>query len=171
VSRRRQSGPFRALGAGRVGLNLEEHERALLRDLLEEFRPLVEQPDDPSSRRLFPTAYLADAEREREYQQFMQDEMATARRSGIDVVAATMDASELDDSELQAWLRTLNAVRLVLGTRLDVSEDTDPAEGLFERDGRGWRLTDAPDAMTRFAYLWLSELLESAVNAAGEALG
>jgi hypothetical protein len=170
VGRWRRSGPFRPLGKGRTELVLEEHERVLLADLLEEFRPLLDHPDDPSSRRLFPTAYANDASQEAEYQQLMRDELASARASAIDVVSATVRASELEPDELQAWLQTLNGLRLVLGTRLDVSEDSDPSEGLFERDGRGWRLADTPDAMARFAYLWLSELLEAAVNAASDTL-
>jgi hypothetical protein len=170
MSRWRRDAPFRPVGAGRVALTLDEHEQALLGDLVEEFRHLLDEPTDPAARRLFPTAYPSDAEREAEYQQYMHEELVTARSSAVDVVVATLGASELNDGELQAWLRILNALRLVLGTRLDVSEDTDPADGLFEREGRGWRLADTPDAMARFAYLWLSELLDAAVHAANASM-
>jgi hypothetical protein len=171
MARWRRSGPFRPLGGGRTGLVLDDHERALLGDLLGEFRPLLDHPDDPATRRLFPAAYASDPEREAEYRQFMRDELAASRVSAVDVVTATLQAEELEADELQAWLQTLNGLRLVLGTRLDVSEDSDPSDGLFVREGRNVQLADTPDAMARFAYLWLSELLEAAVRAASESLG
>ena len=34
-------------------------------------------------------------------------------------------ASELDEDQMNAWMAALNELRLVLGTRLDVSEDED----------------------------------------------
>ena len=37
----------------------------------------------------------------------------------------TADATELDEAELSAWMAALNQVRLVLGTSLDVSEETE----------------------------------------------
>ncbi|MCL6568207.1 MAG: DUF2017 domain-containing protein [Meiothermus silvanus] len=62
--------------------------------------------------------------------------------------------------ELEAWLRVLNDLRLVLGTRLDVDETT-LALGLDPRDPK------APDLAL---YGYLSWLQEQAVEAASAAL-
>ncbi len=41
-------------------------------------------------------------------------------------MAATIDATDLDEQQLTAWLSSLNDLRLVIGTQLDVSEDEEP---------------------------------------------
>ena len=39
---------------------------------------------------------------------------------------ASLEADELTEAELVGWMNAINSLRLVLGTRLDVSEDDDP---------------------------------------------
>src|SRR5947209_5095809 len=79
--------------------------------------------DDPSLRRLFPTAYPDDAERDREYRQLVGDELVERRRAALDTLLATVDASSVSEDDLAAWMGAINDLRLVLGTRLDVSEE------------------------------------------------
>ena len=75
-------------------------------------------------RRLFPTAYHDDAERDREYQQLVRDELLDRRLAALDIVDSHRStADELDEAQLSAWMRRVNDLRLVLGTRLDVCED------------------------------------------------
>jgi hypothetical protein len=153
----RRSGPFVPLGDGRVALKLGEDEREVLGHLLPQLGGVLDDPDHPDVRRLFPTAYPNDAERDADYQRFMRDELATSRSVSLQTVLDTLGNTELSSDELSAWLQTLNAARLVLGTRLDVSED----------DGPPWELDpDDPDTPTQVAYLWMSELLETATRAA-----
>ena len=62
--------------AGTFRLELPQAERDLVADLVEQLRELLlVTTDDPSVRRLFPTAYNVDAERDREYQQLVRDEL------------------------------------------------------------------------------------------------
>ncbi len=175
---RKPSGPFVSLGDGRFALRLDPDERRVLGGLLPQFADMLEGPDDPDLRRLFPTAYPNDPELDAEYQGLMRDELRTSRTSAMERVVASLDGEELDATDMQSWLQTLNAARLVLGTRLAISEDEDPTEGLFvpEPDDPGGRrrqprMADTPEAAARFTYLWLSELLEAAVTAAGDDLG
>ena len=58
--------------------------------------------DDPSVRRLFPTAYHEDPERDREYQQLVRDELLERRLAALATVEATAEADELDEEELTA---------------------------------------------------------------------
>jgi hypothetical protein len=175
---RKPAGPFVSLGDGKFALRLDPDERRVLAGLLPQFAEMLESPDDPELRRLFPTAYPDDPERDAEYQGLMRDELRTSRTSAMDRVISSLDGEDLDATDMQSWLQTLNAARLVLGTRLAISEDEDPTEGLFvpepegRRDGGGQRqMADTPEAAARFAYLWLSELLEAAVEAADDDLG
>lgn len=175
---RKPAGPFVSLGDGRFALRLDPDERRVLAGLLPQFADMLESPDDPDLRRLFPTAYPDDPELDAEYQGLMRDELRTSRSSAMDRVVASLEGEDLDATDMQSWLQTLNAARLVLGTRLAISEDEDPTEGLYvpEADGPGGRrgkrqMADTPEAAARFAYLWLSELLEAAVAAADDDLG
>jgi len=144
---------------GTYAVRLPAPERELLANLVDQLRELLElTTDDPSVRRLFPTAYHDDAERDREYQQLVRDELLGRRLTALATVEATAEADELDEAQLAGWLTALNDLRLVLGTRLDVSEEQDAIED------------DHPDAPAMAVYGYLSVLLTDVVDALAEDL-
>lgn len=105
-------------------LVLSEEMRQVLRNLLGELEELlVGEPNDPSLRRLHPPAYLDDEDSDAAYQLLAGDELRTSRHEAIEAVVASLDADDLTEDDLWNWMQALNAVRLVAGTRLDVSED------------------------------------------------
>lgn len=143
-------------------LNLGEHEQAAVADLLGQLRSLLQSDDDPDTPthplllRLFPNAYAdeEDAEKEAEYQRLMREELVTSRLHQIDAVAgyiATDVGQTLDEGQVIALMQSVNAVRVVLGTMLDVSDD-DP-EDLADDD-------DDEFETERQLYGFLSWLLE-----------
>ena len=144
----------RPLRNGRFRLDLDADERALLRSLPGQLRDLL-ATDDPALERLFPPAYLSDDERNEEYRRLMRGDLLSSKLSSLDVVEATVEATELDEEQLVAWMGAVNDVRLVLGTRLDVSEDMD-RDAFAEDDPRypAWLL-----------YVYLAELQEWIVRA------
>jgi Domain of unknown function (DUF2017) len=145
--------------SGTYALRLPAQERELIENLVEQLRDLLTaSTDDPSVRRLFPTAYHDDAERDREYQQLVRDELLERRLSAITTVEETARADEVDEEQLTGWLTALNDLRLVLGTRLDVSEDQDDLD------------EDDPHAPAMAVYGYLSVLLTDAVDALAEDL-
>jgi hypothetical protein len=140
--------------AGTYGLRIPAEERELLAALVVQLRELLElTTDDPSVRRLFPTAYHEDADRDREYQQLARDELLERRLASLATVEATARARELDEAQLSGWLTALNDLRLVLGTRLDVSEEQAALPD------------DHPDAPAMAVYGYLSMLLGDVVDA------
>jgi hypothetical protein len=142
---------------GAVELRLSRDERSLLAGLVEELRALLDgAPGDPSLRRLFPPAYDEEDD-ERAYRELMGGELLDGRRAALELVAETVDRDRLSAEEAETWLRALNDLRLVLGTRLDVQEDTF-AEELHSDDPR------AP-ALAVYAYLsWIQEQLVEALS-------
>lgn len=89
----------------------------------------AERPTDPVLLRLFPDAY-ADPEEAAEFRRFTQDDqretkIAEAELMLRDVVATREGAEVLHVAppDVMAWLRTLNALRLVLATRLGITAD------------------------------------------------
>jgi hypothetical protein len=144
---------------GGVRFFLPPAERELLLQLRAELLSLLESaPDDPSLKRLFPPAY-DDSRRDAEYRRLMEDELTDGHRQAFDVMEATAGREKLSAAEAEAWLLALTDLRLVLGTRLDVAEDTF-AEGLDLSDPR------APE-LAVYGYLsWLQEMLVAAVSQA-----
>jgi len=141
---------------GDFRLRLPQAERDLLRHLPTELEQMLDDtPDDPSLRRLFPPAYDDEAE-ESEYRRLMRNELLGGRRRTLRVLEETAGHDRLTAEEAQAWLTALNDLRLVLGTRLDVSEDTF-LDRLDAGDPR------APE-LALYAYLsWLQEQLVEAL--------
>jgi hypothetical protein len=145
----------RRRGEGRYQVRLRPNERVLVADLVGQLREqLLASTDDPAVRRLFPPAYPNDAERDAGYQVLTRDELLEHRLSALDVVERTLDGNELDHADMTAWMGTLNALRLVLGTRLDVDEDLPdldradpmaPAYAVYEY--LGWLLSQVIDVL------------------------
>jgi hypothetical protein len=143
---------------GDFRLRLPQVERDLLRQLRAELEQMLDAtPEDPSLRRLFPPAYDDEAD-EVEYRRLMGNELLGGRRRALQVLEETAGRDRLSADEAQAWLTALNDLRLVLGTRLDVSEDTF-LDGLDHDDPH------APQ-LALYAYLsWLQEQLIEAIGA------
>jgi hypothetical protein len=141
---------------GGIRLHLSQEERSLLVGLTSELGALLEgERDDPSLRRLFPPAYDDEAD-ERAYRELTSDSLLDGRREALELLSQTADRERLSAEEADAWLRALNDLRLVLGTRLDVQEDTFASEPDLN-DPRG-------QALAVYGYLsWLQEQLVEAL--------
>lgn len=134
-------------------LNIGDDEQAVVANLLGQLRSLLtadEDPDTPTSpllQRLFPPAYNdeEDAEKEAEYQRLMREELVASRMFQIEAVAGYIASGEgqtLNEGEVIALMQSVNAVRVVLGTMLDVGEDEtfdddgDDGDDEFEQEDR-----------------------------------
>ena len=145
---------------GEFRLRLPTSEREALRAMPDQLRTLlVESPGDDSLRRLFPPAYQEDPDREEEYRELMRDELLEQHLSSLRIMEETVDADRLTEEQAVAWLSALNDLRLVLGTRLDVTEDT-YAEEIDEQDPRF-------PSLAMYSYLgFLEEQLVDALSSA-----
>jgi Domain of unknown function (DUF2017) len=146
--------------AGRFRLHLPEAERAVVRQLPAQLRAELQEPEDPDLRRVFPPASQDDDDLNADYRSLVGGELVAGRRRAADVMEATADAEELDEDQILAWLSTVNDLRLILGTRLGVTDD--------------YQDEDLPDADPRaqaFAlYHFLGFLEEQIVEVLSEAL-
>jgi len=147
--------PVRRTRKGDFELHLGDAERDLLRSLAPHVKDLIGR-GDPDASRLFPDPHPDDAEAGREYRRLVGDQLSTAHLAALATMEATVDAERLGEEELLAWMRALNEVRLVLGTRLDISEegderpvdDDDPRVGAFAAyDYITWLQGEAIDAL------------------------
>ncbi len=154
IRRRQRPVAFQRVG-DRTLIRLEEEERLILVDLAGQFRSVVADDHDPGLRRLYPTAYPDNPDWDADYTGLVHDDLVQLRLEAANTVEATAGSPSLADDELADWMQVLNGLRLLLGTRLDISE-----EDQFD--------PEADDAPARALLAWLGFLLEEAVVAAGE---
>ena len=123
----------------------------------------VAAPDDPALRRLLPDAY-ADEAAAGEFRRLMDTELRRLKTEALDEMRAAVEGAtgsavklRLAPQQAEQWLQALTDIRLVLGTRLDVTEDL---EDRWAKLG-----PDDPMAPLLAAYEWLGWLQESVVLA------
>ncbi|RZU30594.1 DUF2017 family protein [Blastococcus saxobsidens] len=154
--------PFRARGdqlvarldraeAGIVGLLLDQLEQLLAADA-------TDVADDPVLERLFPPGHRVDREIAQDFREMTEESLRSGKADDLATVRATLPADggeiRLDPDQAGAWLRTSNDLRLALGTRLDIGEDTGPPEEIVDE-------TDHQLAV----YYWLTAVQGSLVDA------
>ncbi|HET7724182.1 MAG TPA: DUF2017 domain-containing protein [Propionibacteriaceae bacterium] len=101
--------------------------------------------EDPALSRLFPDA-SSNPDEASEFRRLMEAELRSQKSADAEVVLAALEPARgsadpevaIPVTEQQAWLRTLNAVRLVLGARLGIEdeEDAELVDGLDAEDER-----------------------------------
>ena len=138
---------------GRYQVRLTDDQREMFADLVAQLRDLLVSGEEDGTRRLFPPAYADDAEREAGYRALAHDELLEKRFAALDVVESSAWSTSLTEDELNAWMGAINDIRLVLGTRLDVTEDMDVISA------------DDPRAPAYAVYLYLTHLLAEIVVA------
>lgn len=116
--------------------------------------------DTPELRRLFPTAYTDDEEKDAGYQILARSSLTDQRRAAIETVRRTATSPILTEDELTDWMALVNDLRLVIGTRLDVSED----------DDRSDIDPSSPEGNLYEIYYLLTYLLQEIVDALSSAL-
>ena len=124
------------------------------------------RPQDPALARLFPDGYADDPEAAAELRRLTHSSLRALK---IDNAATVLDGLplgggrvRLDADGSRAWMLALNDARLVLGTRLDLTDDTDLVAELDEAVA-----TDptGPRVLAISLYQFLSFLLETLINA------
>lgn len=143
---------------GQFEIRLAEPERELLRSLGPQMREVINDEDDDSAvARLFPVAYRDDPDRETEFRLLARDELRSSHLAALATLEESAGAERLEEEQLLAWMRAINDVRLVLGTRLDVTEEgderpvdaTDPrVAGFAVYDFLTWLQGEIVDALT-----------------------
>lgn len=170
----------------RVVLRLQTHEIDALRNLLHSMSVLIgtatgqadsepdidpleeilgdtttlDRPTDPAMLRLFPDAYLDETEASQDFRRFTQRDLADERLARLQTCMDSLDRGGekvvMTQDEARSWLLVLNDTRLVLGSRLGVSEDHEVMAELAAQD------EDVASHLQM--YDWLTWLQASAID-------
>ena len=154
--------PFRRKG-DEIVARLEPAEVRIVALLLDQLEQLLtaESEDvagDPVITRLLPPGHRSDQELAADYRELTESALRAGKTDDLATVRASLPPDggtvRLDPEQATAWLRTSNDLRLALGTRLDVQEDTEPPEDLASEEGQQLAV-----------YYWLTGLQGSLVDA------
>ena len=154
--------PFRRKG-GELVARLEPAEARILALLLDQLEQLLtadaeDVTGDPVLDRLLPAGHRSDPELAADYRELTEASLRGGKADDLATVRATLPDGggevRLDGDQAAAWLRTTNDLRLALGTRLDITDDTEPPE----------EITGEEDQQLA-VYYWLTALQGSLVDA------
>ena len=142
-------------------MHLEEGEADALRALLVEMQSLLDdEHEEEVTQRLFPPAY-DNPDEERAYRDLVGDALREQKDANLKTVAESLGPAGsaslvLGPPEIDAWLAVLTDLRLALGTRLEVTE-----ESMAGPEPQG------PDAPAYRVLHWLGWLQESILREMG----
>ena len=154
--------PFRRRGDVLVA-ELEPAEARIVALLLDQLDQLLtaEAEDvagDPVIDRLLPAGHRSDPELAADYRELTESALRAGKTDDLATVRASLPPDggtvRLDSEQAAAWLRTSNDLRLGLGSRLDIQEDTEPPEDFTSEQGQQLAV-----------YYWLTGLQGSLVDA------
>jgi hypothetical protein len=154
---------FSAARGGDVVARLDPAEAGIVGLLLDQLEQLLEADaddvgDDPVIARLLPDGHRGDPEAAADYRELTEASLRSGKADDLAMVRATLPDGggevRLDADQAAAWLRATNDLRLALGTRLDITDDTEPPE----------EITGEEDQQLA-VYYWLTALQGSLVDA------
>ncbi len=142
---------FKRSLTGKITLRLEDAEKVVLTQLFDQLdelldtepEPLSDDPlarllnmdgpteisDDPALARLFPNGYQADVDASADFRRYTEPDLRRGKLAAVtqvrDFLELTGEKQLVSADQAQSWLRALNDLRLVFGTRLGVGEDFD----------------------------------------------
>jgi hypothetical protein len=155
--------PFRAVRGGEVVARLDPAEAGIVGLLLDQLEQLLDADaedvaGDPVVARLLPDGHRSDPELAADYRDLTESSLREGKTDDLAMVRASLPAGggevRLDRDQAAAWLRSTNDLRLALGTRLDITEDTEPPDDPADEQDQQLAV-----------YYWLTALQGSLVDA------
>jgi hypothetical protein len=136
---------------GQITLSLAAGEREVLGQLFDQVEQLLDEltsqdtsdplelmlgmngstqiSKDPALARLFPDGYSEDEHASADFRRFTEQDLRQQKIAALNDVRQAIQANAnptlVSALQAQSWLKALNDLRLVLGTRLEISDDND----------------------------------------------
>ncbi len=159
---------FHRRADGTVSTSVDGPEAGLFLSLVDEVHAVLEyadgdlRPIDPVLDRFFPEAYPTDSDASAEFRRFTTPDLRSRKTHNAAAIAESLapalTADEpvpviLDEQQVQAWVRGLTDMRLMLAARVGIGAEPDPGLPV-----------DAVEPLTE-VYNWLGWVQDSLVRA------
>lgn len=154
---------FKSGLSGKLTLKLDDAEHGVLLQLFEQMSELLTDLDsesgtdplaqllnmsgstqiseDPALARLFPDGYSDDKHASADFRRFTEQDLRAQKQAALATTRETLTdwagKANVSNQQAQDWLRALNDLRLVLGTRLEITDEGDQD---FDSDDPGMHL-------------------------------
>ena len=154
---------FKSGLGGKLTLKLDDAEQGVLSQLFDQMTELLDDPenelgtdplaqllnmagstqisDDPALARLFPDGYSDDEHASADFRRFTEQDLRAQKQAALATVQGTLSGwsgkTTITSQQAQDWLKAINDLRLVLGTRLEITAEV---ETDFEADEPGIHL-------------------------------
>jgi hypothetical protein len=154
--------PFRRKGEDVVA-RLDPAEAGIVGLLLDQLEQLLQAAEDdvsgdPVLARLLPDGHRGDPRLAADYRELTESSLRSGKADDLATVRATLPPGggdvRLDPDQAAAWLRCTNDLRLALGTRLEITEDTEPPDEVTGEESQQLAV-----------YYWLTSVQGSLVDA------
>lgn len=142
---------FKSGLGGKLTLKLDDAELGVLSQLFEQMAELLEHPEseagadplakmlnmsgstqiseDPALARLFPDGYSDDEHASADFRRFTEQDLRAQKLAALNSVRDSLSGwigkSSITAQQAQDWLKAINDLRLVLGTRLEIADEVD----------------------------------------------
>ena len=142
---------FKSGLGGKLTLKLDDAELGVLSQLFEQMAELLEHPEseagtdplakmlnmsgstqiseDPALARLFPNGYSDDEHASADFRRFTEQDLRAQKLAALTSARDSLNdwtgKSSVSAQQAQDWLKAINDLRLVLGTRLEINEVSD----------------------------------------------
>lgn len=136
---------------GKITITLDAGEREVLGQLFDQMAQLLQElgaqetsdpleimlgmngstqiSDDPALARLFPDGYSNDEHASADFRRFTEQDLRQQKIAALSDVRDTLenkqDPTSVNSQQAQSWLKAINDLRLVLGTRLEITQEND----------------------------------------------
>lgn len=136
---------------GGITITLEAAEREVLRQLFDQMGQLLHElnaqetidpleimlgmngstqiSDDPALARLFPDGYFDDEHASADFRRFTEQDLRQQKIAALSDVRENLNDREnpttVSAQQAQSWLKAINDLRLVLGTRMEITQEND----------------------------------------------
>jgi hypothetical protein len=137
--------------SGQIKLTLDSTEREVLTQLFDQMSQLLSElgdqestdpleamlgmngsteiSDDPALARLFPDGYSDDEHASADFRRFTEQDLRQEKTAALTQIRSALQSNEdtsfVSPLQAQSWLKAINDLRLVLGTRLGVTQEND----------------------------------------------
>ena len=154
---------FRSARGGDIVARLDPAEAGIIGLLLDQLEQLLaadadDVAGDPVMDRLLPEGHRGDPELAADYRELTESSLRSGKTDDLAIVRATLPDGggevRLDRDQAGAWLRSSNDLRLALGTRLEITDDTEPPDEVTGEESQQLAV-----------YYWLTALQGSLVDA------
>ena len=108
---------------GSYKIELTDWQIQLFRNLVGEVNGIISDGNNPLGNLLFPIAYRNDRDANSEFNLLIKDDLQESHLSALKILEEIPEVGEVSEETLIKVMQAINILRLVLGSRLEITDE------------------------------------------------